>query len=251
MTAQRVAARRLAFDRVPGPGRPLDDERLARDVASGASAPAGPLHEYLRARTDFVDRTLVGALDDGVTQVVLVGAGYDGRAWRYARRGVRFFEVDHPATQADKRARCSRLGLDVAAVAFVPVDVGRDPLVRALGGAGFDASRRALFVVEGLCAYLDVAVVAALFADLRALAAPGSELAVTVGVEETEDPEVAARRAALRRRVAALGEPIRSELPTPAAVELLGSRGWHVAAPALRTHDAAMGLLVAVACDPS
>jgi methyltransferase (TIGR00027 family) len=57
------------------------------------------------ARTCFFDEAVVAGLDAGVRQVVVLGAGYDSRAWRLARTGVRFFEVDHPATQADKRMR--------------------------------------------------------------------------------------------------------------------------------------------------
>src|SRR5262245_62116649 len=59
---------------------------------------------YLAARTRFYDAVVTGALDAGIDQVVLVGAGYDSRAWRLARPGVRYYEVDHPATQAAKRA---------------------------------------------------------------------------------------------------------------------------------------------------
>ncbi len=61
------------------------------------------MHEYLRARTAFFDQAVVDSIDSGVRQVVIGGAGYDGRALRYAKPGVRWFEVDHPSTQADKR----------------------------------------------------------------------------------------------------------------------------------------------------
>lgn len=54
----------------------------------------------LATRTLAIDRELERALDDGIAQVVIIGAGYDSRAWRLARDGVRFIEVDHPATQA-------------------------------------------------------------------------------------------------------------------------------------------------------
>jgi hypothetical protein len=55
--------------------------------------------------------TRVSALEAGIDQVVVVGAGYDGRALRYSRPGVRWFEVDHPDTQADKRERRLLVGL--------------------------------------------------------------------------------------------------------------------------------------------
>ena len=89
---------------LPGPapyGAPAADEALAADVAAGLVAPANRMHDYLAARTSFFDRTVVSAIDRGVRQVVVGAAGYDGRAFRYAKPGVRWFEVDHPATQRD------------------------------------------------------------------------------------------------------------------------------------------------------
>ena len=90
VTAQRVAAHRLTFDRIPAPyGDPAADEALARDVAATAGAAPGPMRDYLRARTRFFDTKVTGALDRGCPQVVIGAAGYDGRALRYAKPGVR------------------------------------------------------------------------------------------------------------------------------------------------------------------
>ena len=69
------------------------------------------MRDYLDARTRFFDRVVVGAIGRGVRQIVVGAAGYDGRAFRYAKPGVRWFEVDHPATQRDKQERLARLGL--------------------------------------------------------------------------------------------------------------------------------------------
>jgi O-methyltransferase involved in polyketide biosynthesis len=112
VTARRVAAYRLAFERLATDyGRPAADEALSRDVADGESPDlGGAMARYLRGRTAFFDRVVVNALNREVTQVVNVGAGYDGRAWRYAKDGVRWWEVDQAGTQADKRARLVRLG---------------------------------------------------------------------------------------------------------------------------------------------
>src|SRR5256885_1004949 len=92
-----------------GYGDPAADQALAVDVAAGRRAPANRMHDYLAARTSFFDRAVTGALDRGVAQVVVGAAGYDGRAFRYAKPGVRWFEVDHPATQRDKLERLERL----------------------------------------------------------------------------------------------------------------------------------------------
>jgi O-methyltransferase involved in polyketide biosynthesis len=56
-------------------------------------------------------------------QIVIVGAGYDDRSLRFPRDGIRFVEVDHPATQEDKCARLSRLGLAADDVRFVAMDL--------------------------------------------------------------------------------------------------------------------------------
>ena len=98
-TARNVAARRLEFARIEAAyGDPAADDALTSDVADGLIPEHNRMHEYLRARTAFFDRVVVTALDRGVSQVVIGGAGYDGRAFRYAKPGVRWFEVDHPAT---------------------------------------------------------------------------------------------------------------------------------------------------------
>src|ERR1700722_11461173 len=57
---------------------------------------------YLGARTCFYDQFVANALDRGIRQVVVLGAGYDSRAWRFARPGVTFYEVDLPETQIAK-----------------------------------------------------------------------------------------------------------------------------------------------------
>jgi DNA-binding MarR family transcriptional regulator len=87
VTARRVAAHRLGFARVAADyGDPAADEALAADVAAGQVVPANRMHDYLAARTSFFDRTVVGAIDRGVQQVVVGAAGYDGRAFRSAPR---------------------------------------------------------------------------------------------------------------------------------------------------------------------
>ena len=91
----------------------------------------------MQARTAFVDDAVLSAMAAGVTQVVVVGAGYDDRALRFRTPGVRFFEVDHPLTQADKRGRVEQLGA-AGDVSFVPVDLARDDLGSAFDQAGHD-----------------------------------------------------------------------------------------------------------------
>src|SRR5689334_11415765 len=66
-------------------------------------------HHYVLARTRFIDRFLLHNLD-GIEQLVVLGAGFDSRAYRFARelQMVPVFEVDHPATSQLKRDRLRR-----------------------------------------------------------------------------------------------------------------------------------------------
>jgi methyltransferase (TIGR00027 family) len=224
-TARRVAAHRLDFTRVTVPyGDAAADEALAEDVAGDLRVTEGRMHEYLAARTAFFDRTVVGALDEGTRQVVIGGAGYDGRALRYARPGVRWFEVDHPATQADKRERLGRLGLATEHVRFVAADFAADPVVDLLLAAGLDAGAPSLFLLEGVAAYLDSAVVDSVLDQFRQVAGPGSRLAISVFLSGGPDQG----RADLQASVAKMGEPLRSGFAADETAGILARAGWLV-----------------------
>ena len=182
-TARNVAARRLTYERVPADyGQPEADIALMRDVAAGLEASPGRMHEYIRTRTAFFDRVVVRAVDAGVRQVVVGAAGYDGRSLRYAKPGVRWFEVDHPATQADKLERLGRLGIDAAHVRFVAADFREDPVAARLREAGLDVRRPALFLFEGIAVYLEDSVTESVLAQFREVTVAGSLLAISVSV---------------------------------------------------------------------
>ncbi|HUC15892.1 MAG TPA: class I SAM-dependent methyltransferase, partial [Acidimicrobiales bacterium] len=139
VTAQRLAAHRLGFERVPTRyGNAAADMALATDVAGWPQhgMPAGRMHDYLRARTTFFDRVVVSSLERGFSQVVVGAAGYDGRALRYAKPGVTWFEVDLPSTQQDKLARLRRLEIGTEHVRFVEADFASDPVAERLLAAG-------------------------------------------------------------------------------------------------------------------
>ena len=228
ITARRVAAYRLGFTRVPAAyGDPAADEALAADVAAGREAPASRMHDYLAARTSFFDRMVVAAIGRGVRQIVVGGAGYDGRALRYAKPGVRWFEVDHPATQRDKRERLERLGIAAPHVRFVAADFTRDPVADRLLAAGLDAGAPSLFLLEGVAVYLEPAVLETVLDQFRQVAAAGSRLAISVSLSRDHDADARAR---FQASVAAMGEPARSTFDAAQAEDLLASTGWRIMA---------------------
>ena len=176
---------------------------------------------HLAARTAYFDRVTVRSLEGGIAQVVIAGAGYDGRALRYAKPGVRWFEIDHPATQADKVARLTRLSIPTPHLTFVAADFAVDDVGRALAGAGHDPTAPTLFLCEGVAVYLDVAVIGGLLRVLRAAAAAGSRLAISVSTGTSDE-----RRRRFQAAVGALGEPANTVLTAAAAAELLSTSGW-------------------------
>ena len=250
VTARRVAAHRLGFSRVPAAyGVPAADEALAANVAAGLVAPANRMHDYLAARTSFFDRTVVSAIARGVRQVVVGAAGYDGRAFRYAKPGVRWFEVDHPATQRDKLERLERLGIATPHVRFVEADFTRDPLADQLRAAGLKAGVPSLFLLEGVAVYLEPAVLETVLEQFRQVAALGSRLAISVSLSREHDEGARAR---FQAAVAALGEPARSTFDAGQADDLLARTGWRTIpgreeTAAKRERLRSAGLLTAIA----
>lgn len=110
---------------------------------------------WVGLRTRYLDDCVVRALDRGMRQVVILGAGLDTRAARLGRDGVRFFEIDQPASQHDKIERISRFeGYPMEAARFVPCDFEHDDFVRALQSAGYEPQAPALFLWEGVLYYL-------------------------------------------------------------------------------------------------
>jgi len=158
--------------RVPGLGRLV--ERLYDTVAGPGPRPSAI------ARTRAIDDALGAEVARrAIDQVVLLGAGFDSRAHRLpSLRSCTVFEVDHPATQAAKRARCEASDLPLHPVVYVPVDFEKDDLVDSLIGAGFRRDRPTLFLWEGVTHYLTAeAVDTTLRAVVRA--APSGTLVFT------------------------------------------------------------------------
>lgn len=225
ITARRVAAYRLGYDRLASPndGDPDTDARLAADVAGDVTVDrTSPMGRYLQARTRFFDRVTVSALEREVAQFVVVGTGYDGRAFRYGASGVRWWEIDRPVTQQDKRSRLERLGVATDGVAYVELDLADGDLAAALLAAGFEPDGPALYIAEGVVPYLEAETLRKVLADLRTAATPGTRLAISLGRAGADPVE----RARFEAGVAALGEPAVGSLTADEAESLLANCRW-------------------------
>lgn len=162
--------------------------RVERAAAAGSRsmrmAMAHAMADMMALRTAVIDAAVHDAIAGGATQLVILGAGYDGRAWRMPElAGVRVFEVDHPATQGDKRAHVSALPAPIGDVQFVAIDFERERLADVLARAGHDATQPTCWIWEGVVMYLTHAAVRGTLASIAARSAPGSTLIVNYHTE--------------------------------------------------------------------
>ena len=97
------------------------------------------------SRTFYFDQVLERVIGDA-GQVVLVGAGYDTRAYGPLRtEDVAWFELDQKSVQGHKRAMLAQAGIDAASTIFVTVDFSQDDVFEKLGSAGFDPNVKTVF----------------------------------------------------------------------------------------------------------
>jgi methyltransferase (TIGR00027 family) len=162
------------------------------------------------ARTVFLDELLVSACEDDCRQVVLLGAGFDSRAFRLPwPPGVRCFELD-TADVLESKAQVLASNAAVPRCERVPVACDlRADWPRALLAVGFAPGQPTAWVAEGLLVYLTSEEVDGVLADLTALTAPGSRLGLTMS---TRDPGAAGHQVSpstTRRHSSAPDDPVR------------------------------------------
>ncbi len=124
----------------------------------GYSEMRGPgVMGFLIVRDRHIDEYLKTCLADGVRQVVILGAGYDARAYRFEefKRGVKVFEVDHPATQQTKLKRLQKIFGEIPQhVTYVSIDFNTQTLEQRLRECGYDEHAKTLFIWQGVTQYL-------------------------------------------------------------------------------------------------
>ncbi len=111
---------------------------------------------FIAVRTRFAEDALAEAVERGVRQLVVLGAGLDTYAYRGAcRERLRIFEVDHPATQAWKRQFLADAGIPLpSCLTFAPIDFERETLAEGLEAAGFNPAEQTFFTWLGVVPYL-------------------------------------------------------------------------------------------------
>ncbi len=115
------------------------------------------LGNSIRARVRYFDDFVKNSIDEGLEQFVILGAGYDTRAYRIGglKGQVKVFEVDHPDTQSVKIEKLKKIfGILPGHVIYVPVDFETDNFGERLVAQGYDRALKTLFLMEGLIMYI-------------------------------------------------------------------------------------------------
>jgi methyltransferase (TIGR00027 family) len=174
------------------------------------------------ARTRLIDDVLTAALEDGISQVVILGAGFDARAYRIpCSKAVCFFEVDHPDTLNFKRARLQTVpGTSGCKIRHVEIDFNTQNLSNALTQAGFDPAQRTFFIWEGVTNYLVSDAVLETLKFVGSVARRSQIIFTYVHRDFSRTPHLFAGAARLRRDLERLGEPWTFGLD-PAEIALL------------------------------
>jgi methyltransferase (TIGR00027 family) len=161
------------------PEYPMD--ALDLDYAAALKRIPNPYNVTVQVfRTKAFDSALLDALHAGARQVVVLGAGFDSRGYRFQPqlRGVRFMEVDSGPTQEYKKQRVKEvLGAIPSNVLYVPMDFTKDSLLEQLVKAGYSQQQKTFFLWEGVVVYLPESAVKDTLHFVRDHAAPGSRIA--------------------------------------------------------------------------
>lgn len=166
--AERVCRDPLAVNFLPPDWAAVLEDREQLAALMGEKAKQFPgVNGAIVSRVRFIDDVVKQALSDGMEQLVILGAGYDSRAYRMDGIGGRLtvFELDDPATQQDKLAKLeATLGRLPDHVRYIAMDVGRDSINGRLADNGYEADKKSLFILEGLVPYIPADALAGMLA---------------------------------------------------------------------------------------
>ena len=184
---------------------------------------------FLVTRSRYAEDELARAYREGTRQYIVLGAGLDTFAYRNPHgKRLRVFEVDHPSTQAWKRAQLREHGIGLPrSLTFVPVDFERQSLALRLREAGWRRDAPVFISWLGVAVYLTRDAVMQTLRFVAESCARGSEIVFDFGVPDAALDELERkRRAEQARGVAAVGEPWISYFDPQALAEDMRAMGY-------------------------
>ncbi|HMM19870.1 MAG TPA: class I SAM-dependent methyltransferase [Selenomonadales bacterium] len=201
--ASKPAGKRICYDPIARSLIPAIKFILGKlTVDSGLYGRFAPgAMEFIIARERYIDDFLIACLREGLDQVVVLGAGFDTRAYRIPGiEKARVFEVDHPATQAEKLKRLKKvIDPPPGHVGFIPVDFNAQTLAERLPAGGYDEQGKTLFIWQGVTMYLTPEGVDSTLAFIAGHSGPGSAVIFDYFYTETlRDMKLKSTRRILR-----------------------------------------------------
>lgn len=183
------------------------------------------------SRTRYIDDYLRKCIDNGIEQLVILGAGYDSRAYRFdeLKGKVRVFELDHPATQKVKIEKVRKiLGSIPDNVMYIPIDFDKEKFYKKLFESGYNKNLKTLFIWEGVTMYITAEAVDETLSFVANNSSDGSSIifnyifqSVIDGTCDLEGAEKIAK--SYERR----GEPLRFGIEEGTVEEFLSKRGYY------------------------
>lgn len=183
-----------------------DAEALVRDAEEHPSRRR--MRVFIAVRSRFAEDSLAAAVAQGVSQLVVLGAGLDTYAYRSPFESrLRIFEVDHPATQAWKRGRLAEAGIPIPDwLTFAPIDFEQKTLADGLDAAGFDPAQASFFTWLGVVPYLTESAIFGALGFIAGLAGGAQVVFDYSNPPESFALEQRARHDVRAARVSELGE---------------------------------------------
>lgn len=200
------------------------------DAAWASLGVRRPFAEGVHMRTRHIDEVFEDSVKAGATQAVILGAGLDSRAYRFQNilRNARVFEVDFPATQEYKKLRVREIvGSLPSYVSYVPIDFTKDDLATVLADAGYDASKKTIFVWEGVTFYIPEEAVDATLRFVARRSATGSRIVFDYFVRSALKAPSATLKD-IMNRLEAVREPLIFGIPDNDRAGFITSRGLRI-----------------------
>ena len=188
--------------------------------------------EAFAHRKTFCERQVREGIDDGATQILVLGAGYDTLGWRLAPEfsGMNFFEIDHPATALLKARGIESMGRPKN-LRLVAEDLGKRKLSDVLTtDKSWDQSAQTVIIAEGLVMYLSPEAVRDLFCQCAAFVGGGSRIAfsyIPAGADGRPDAGRWTGLLLYLQKVA--GEPWEWSIRPEELGQFLEETGWTIA----------------------
>ncbi|HEY3272558.1 MAG TPA: class I SAM-dependent methyltransferase [Methanocella sp.] len=206
----------------------LDPAQRDAVIAKLESGMPGLTNSVL-ARVRFFDDVVQSSLDGGLEQLVILGAGYDARAYRIeGLKNVRVFEVDHPDTMSVKMEKIKDIfGSLPGHVSYVSTDLEIGNLRARLAECGYDQAKKTLFIMEGLLVYLAAPAVDDILSFILHSSGRGSFVAFDYGRVRTGTAPAGELEASksVGRFVKNEGDSVKFGMIGPVE-DFLGSRGF-------------------------